>query len=114
METARISDLGFLPSLPSLPSQNTIDINKFNMFEKHIYDVLPSLMPAVDFAAKREKIRLSLQEAVLSSGIVPPGTEVALYGSSMNNFGNDDAGKRNVMLSGFFGVIFFFKICYDT
>ena len=94
METARISDLGFLPSLPT---QNSLDINKFNIFEKHIYDVLPSLMPAVDFAAKREKIRLSLQEAVLSSGIVPPGTVVALYGSSMNNFGNDDAGEENVI-----------------
>ena len=94
MENARILDLGFLPSPPSHPTQNTIDYAKFASFEKHIYDALPSLMPAADFAAKREKIRLSLQEAVLSSGIVPKGTEVALYGSSKNNFGNDDAGKR--------------------
>lgn len=55
--------------------------------------VLPSLMPSRDFDAKRESIRTALQDTVRATGVVPPGTVVALFGSSMNNFGKDDAGK---------------------
>ena len=94
-EKARILDLGFLPFPPSnskLFSEIAVQM-KSSQFDGHIREALPSLMPAVDFSVKRERVRSSVEAALLSVNAIPPNTRVALYGSSMNNFGNDDAGE---------------------
>ena len=115
MNAARIAELGFLPStifsplfsnspqaskqhLQQPPRTIPFDQTKVMALESHIHRILPSLMPSADFASKRERIRLALQDTVRASGIVPDTTEVALYGSSMNNFGNDDAGTCVVVI----------------
>lgn len=93
MAKGRIQELGFLPSPPSTSTQYpTLSVPLCARFEAQIMTVLPSLMPSKDFDAKREVIRASLQVTVRATGVVPPGTQVALFGSSMNNFGKDDAG----------------------
>jgi hypothetical protein len=61
------------------------------VFEDCIEEMLPRLMPGLDFNDKRERIRLALEQAIQSTDVVPPNTRVALYGSSRNNFGNDNA-----------------------
>ena len=94
MAKGRIQELGFLPSPPSTSTQYPVLSVPFcSRFEAQILTVLPSLMPSKDFDAKREIIRASLQDTVRDTGVVPPGTHVALFGSSMNNFGKDDAGE---------------------
>lgn len=93
MAKGRIQELGFLPSPPSTSTQYpALSVPLCARFESQIMTVLPSLMPSKDFDAKREVIRASLQVTVRATGVVPPGTQVALFGSSMNNFGKDDAG----------------------
>jgi hypothetical protein len=94
MARGRIQELGFLPSPPATSAQYpALSVPLCSRFEAQIMSVLPSLMPSKDFDAKRESIRTSLQDIVRATGVVPPGTVVALFGSSMNNFGKDDAGK---------------------
>ena len=99
MAKGRIQELGFLPSPPSTSTQYpTLSVPLCARFEAQIMTVLPSLMPSKDFDAKREAIRASLQVTVRGTGVVPPGTQVALFGSSMNNFGKDDAGDSTSTL----------------
>ena len=95
MNAARITELGFLPSSSSSSSSATqsFDRTKVRAADVRVYEILPTLMPSKNMDEKREAIRLYVQEAIRKSGVVPDTTEVALYGSSINNFGNDDAGE---------------------
>ena len=107
MAKGRIQELGFLPSPPSTSTQYpTLSMPLCARFEAQIMTVLPSLMPSKDFDAKREAIRASLQVTVRGTGVVPPGTQVALFGSSMNNFGNNDAGTTSHR-------VWYYELLYD-
>lgn len=63
-------------------------ISKFNTA---IVTKATSLFPGKDFEEIREKIRRNVESSLLAAGIVPKGTEIDVYGSSRNNFGNDSA-----------------------
>jgi hypothetical protein len=98
VEEGRSRYLGFLPAPDDAASASTSnttstrpDRASLSAIDKSISELLPSLMPGGDFEAKREAIRASVQAALQASGVVPTDTEVALYGSSRNNFGREDA-----------------------
>ena len=99
LEKARILDLGFLPFPPSTSTSKVMCDAAVQMragqFDGHIREALPSLMPAADFGAKRERVRSSIEAALIAVNAIPSNTRVALYGSSMNNFGNNDAGTTS-------------------
>ena len=94
MNAARITEFGFLPSSSSSSSiSQSLDRTQVRIADVRTYEILPTLMPSSNMDEKRETIRAYVQEAIRKSGVVPDTTEVALYGSSINNFGNDDAGN---------------------
>ena len=102
MNTFRITELGFLPTPQFIPFpmpspqfsslSHTFDKRKVRIADVLISEILPTLMPSVGMDEKREIVRMCVQDAIRMSGVVPSATEVALYGSSKNNFGNDNAG----------------------
>ena len=97
MAGGRLRELGFVPA-PARDLGALGDLGgdegrsrQLAALDASITELLPTMMPAADFESKREAIRLSIEEALISSGSVPPRTHVALYGSSRNHFGSDDA-----------------------
>jgi len=57
--------------------------------QQEIEELLPSLLPSEDFAEKREALRARLENLLVESGGVPPGSRLIIFGSSANNFGRD-------------------------
>eukprot|EP00607_Mallomonas_marina_P002659 CAMPEP_0182437790 /NCGR_PEP_ID=MMETSP1167-20130531/85285_1 /TAXON_ID=2988 /ORGANISM="Mallomonas Sp, Strain CCMP3275" /LENGTH=567 /DNA_ID=CAMNT_0024630833 /DNA_START=1036 /DNA_END=2739 /DNA_ORIENTATION=- len=91
MENARMKRLGFntAPMIPiGVPCASMSVITALN---RSINDLLPSLWPSHDFALKREAARLRIQQMLCSSGVLPLGTDLCVFGSSRNNFGSDGA-----------------------
>lgn len=71
-----------------------------------MYALLPSLLPTLDFDARREGVRYGLERIILSSlqtgflgdnntltplSVVPAGCSLHLFGSSINGFGADSS-----------------------
>jgi hypothetical protein len=88
MNAARLTELGFVP----YPPVNTSMAGPvFEHLNASMHQVLDKLMPSRDFYVKREEARVRLQRLICSCDAVPPTTELVVFGSSRNNFGNDEA-----------------------
>lgn len=59
--------------------------------QKSIQQLLPTLLPGPTFATARTELRMKIQQAIISSGIVPQSTVLNIFGSSQNNFGSEGA-----------------------
>ena len=66
--------------------------------EASIQQALTTLLPRSDFHPIRDSAVAQLEQALIAHGAVPPGTQVALYGSSHNSFGSDGADMDMTLL----------------
>lgn len=96
----RLFDFGFIPVLPdskSVPiAQQTIfrfgdDLSPIEVLNNHILKLVPSLLPSEDFSAKRDDVCKRLQTDLIKLKVLPENTVLRMYGSSINNFGTDEA-----------------------
>lgn len=88
MHAARLAELGFVP----YPLANTsVAGPAFDHLNASMHHVLGTLMPSRDFYGKREEVRVRLQRLICTCDAIPPTTELVVFGSSRNNFGNDGA-----------------------
>ena len=92
LDAGRMHEFGFKPHdyttvsiVAETYQQSLSDVNKA------IQQLLPTLLPSTDNNSKREGVRSRIEAILQSSGIVPADTKIALYGSSVNNFGSDNA-----------------------
>lgn len=55
--------------------------------------LLPQLLPSADFEDKRERVRVSLERSLMKQlpEMIPKGSTLRVFGSSINGFGNDGA-----------------------
>ena len=88
MDISRFNELGFVPAPPVHTSRAGPAIPYLNESMK---SVLADLMPSEEFYPRREEVRVRLQRLICTCDSVPPTTELVVFGSSRNNFGNDGA-----------------------
>jgi hypothetical protein len=81
----RLVYLQFCPALRDAHSARPGVIQELDLCLRRL---LPSLLPAYDFHSIRERTRERLQRTLASSGALPEGGGLVLYGSSCNNFGS--------------------------
>jgi len=103
MREARVEDIGFNVALDQSPlalahSAGVDYRSVVARINASIDQLLPRLLPRGDFQQARETAVAQLQLALLTENAVPPGTEVALYGSSNNSFGSDGADMDMTLL----------------
>eukprot|EP01041_Mallomonas_annulata_P004985 gene4985-9961_t len=91
MDSARLSRLHFLPSPMAPIGMSCVAPPVVTALNKSISELLPKLWPSHDFSISRETTKLRIQAILQSSGILPFGTELGIFGSSRNNFGSDGA-----------------------
>eukprot|EP01038_Epipyxis_sp_PR26KG_P004379 gene4379-6194_t len=94
LESTRQDEFGFIFS--TIPNEIFLLSTKdksYDILNYKINEKLQDLLPEKDFYAKRELIKVNLQFSLLSLSqhehILPPGTEIILYGSSSNTFGSE-------------------------
>lgn len=88
MEAERVGDLHFKPA--ELTDYSS-DSQFVTAFTRSIQSKLPKLLPSADFFPRRYEARQRIQRILVDTGVIPPTTELAIFGSSMNNFGSDGA-----------------------
>jgi len=83
---ARAISLGFAPALPA-----RIDFSSQLMaeFRESVQKSVCALLPGASFIREREEVLTRIQNALASSGRVPPDTTLNIFGSSQNNFGSE-------------------------
>lgn len=94
MQQYRIEEIGFNVALDGThfrAADGDVVREAVGRINASIEQLLPKLLPRADFQVTRENAVAQLQRALLTENAVPPGTEVALYGSSNNSFGSDGA-----------------------
>jgi terminal uridylyltransferase len=96
----RFFDFGFVPVLPGIKSvpiaEQTIfrfgdDLSPIEVLNQHIMKLVPSLLPSTDFTSKRADVCRRLQSDLINLKVLPENTVLSMYGSSINNFGTDEA-----------------------
>lgn len=105
LQQIRFEEYGFTAAVDSQRAF-TIAENTDNASYAHAWarlnasidQLMPKLLPRADFQRVRETAVAQLQLALLTEHAVPPGTEVALYGSSNNSFGSDGADMDMTLL----------------
>lgn len=85
---AYLRDIGFYPAPPRAVRVVSSVLGPLN---NSILHALGDIMPSRDFYPRREEVRCRLQNLLCSRGVVPPTTELVVFGSSRNNFGSDRA-----------------------
>lgn len=102
MDRARMKQFGYLPSppppivfdkhgQPTSVTSSWLSSPLLLSLNKAIQMILPSILPSEGHATKRESVRVRLRDALLGNSVVPPGTDIGVFGSSTNTFGSDDA-----------------------
>ncbi len=99
LDAGRLHEFGLIPRdysattvTPESYQKSLVDMNDA------IKQLLPSLLPSSDYSSKREGVRARVESILQASGIVPADTKLALYGSSVNNFGSDNADVDMCMI----------------
>lgn len=87
MTTHRTSMLDFSPASTNISSSTNI----LRALNNEFHQLIPKLLPGNEFQNIREKTRARLEFDLISLNSIPPGTSIAMYGSSANNFGSDGA-----------------------
>jgi len=82
------SELGFIPASIDASYRDSRSLAGLG---GAIDALLPTLLPDRDFDATREQVRIRVQTILIETQVVPPGTQLAMYGSSRNNFGSNGA-----------------------
>ena len=99
MQRARKLEWGFSPAIDSAQSlHDSRGGSSWILINHSIEQLLPSLLPSDSFALVRITAVAQLQRALLSEQVIAPGTEVAMYGSSCNNFGSEGADMDLTLL----------------
>lgn len=99
MQRARKQEWGFSPAIDSAQSlHDSRGGTSWILINHSIEQLLPSLLPSDSFALVRITAVAQLQRALLSERVISPGTEVAMYGSSCNNFGSEGADMDLTLL----------------
>jgi hypothetical protein len=66
-------------------------VEAIRLIEKSASNILPSLLPSVDFLKRREEIRQRIQTILNQCGAIEDDVRLEIFGSSRNNFGSDGA-----------------------
>ena len=99
MQRARKQEWGFSPAIDSAQSlHDSRGGTSWILINQSIEQLLPSLLPSDSFALVRITAVAQLQRALLSERVIAPGTEIAMYGSSCNNFGSEGADMDLTLL----------------
>lgn len=80
---------GFNPFPPQ--AIDSISPSILELFSENIQILAKSLIPDASFGAAREEVRRRIQSSLTENNIVPTSSEIALFGSSINNFGSYSA-----------------------
>ncbi|CAM9391220.1 unnamed protein product [Pylaiella littoralis] len=83
-------DFGFTPSKARVED---IDQTVLLSLADQMSALLPQLLPSADFEDKRERVRVSLERSLMKQlpEMIPKGSTLRVFGSSINGFGNDGA-----------------------
>lgn len=96
LNMARKDLFGFVPAQGSeqliLSSSSKLEL------EDSIQSILKDLYPNSDFINKRKITCSQLERSLISNGCLPAGTTIAIYGSSLNNFGSEGADMDMCLL----------------
>jgi terminal uridylyltransferase len=89
LNESRRTFLGFQPA--AVTAQQARRKECMDILQESIQQLLPTVLPGPSFATTRNELRMKIQQAVISSGLVPPSTLLNIFGSSQNNFGSEGA-----------------------
>mmetsp|Transcript_16719 Transcript_16719/g.15078 ORF Transcript_16719/g.15078 Transcript_16719/m.15078 type:complete len:446 (+) Transcript_16719:1-1338(+) len=85
----RLQYLTFQPSLQLLNDQQIQPLN--HTITNQLVAILKSIYPTNEFNSIRSKTCEFIQNSLISSGILTSDCTIVMYGSSMNNFGNNNS-----------------------